>query len=370
MVSTRETDQALKRDVGNLTDEPTNAITEFAIVGLVVILLAFILSIFGMFIYMDKGDVEVLSSQLGGSNPISLGALLTGLVAAGGITYAIDRDRGNRFTLEDGSSIQVLISTVALIAVILNVVWEYMRSVTSVHKQHVERFIKEQQSSNATDEAPTLSFVDLVFAWFSPNVLMVAFVSAGALAIFFTLSTASRPDLQRIHNKTQAVSKRLASRENATAFLQLLNTELGDFRPALSRASHWKSRSLLIGLIVAGTICVFQATYTSENSLIATVAFLVLGVLGMSCLAFAFKQHRRQVLSFGLLVQKSTAYYYLSMLGLVTLGTVAVGFLLAPALGGVLLAVTVSYCVLHFLFIHKVKKFQNKAIRQRKKAEL
>ena len=162
MVSTRETDQALKRDVGNLTDEPTNAITEFAIVGLVVILLAFILSIFGMFIYMDKGDVEVLSSQLGGSNPISLGALLTGLVAAGGITYAIDRDRGNRFTLEDGSSIQVLISTVALIAVILNVVWEYMRSVTSVHKQHVERFIKEQQSSNATDEAPTLSFVDLV----------------------------------------------------------------------------------------------------------------------------------------------------------------------------------------------------------------
>ena len=110
MVSTRETDQALKRDVGNLTDEPTNAITEFAIVGLVVILLAFILSIFGMFIYMDKGDVEVLSSQLGGSNPISLGALLTGLVAAGGITYAIDRDRGNRFTLEDGSSIQVLIS--------------------------------------------------------------------------------------------------------------------------------------------------------------------------------------------------------------------------------------------------------------------
>ncbi|OFT29266.1 hypothetical protein HMPREF3171_07985 [Corynebacterium sp. HMSC08F01] len=371
MGSTLDTDGERWQNVEKSAGDPTNAITEFAIVGLLVTFVAFILSIVGMFFYVN-GHVEQLSAQLGSSNPLSLGALLTGLVAAGGITYAIDRDRGDRFTLEDGSSIQLLISAVALIAVILNVVWEYMRSVTSVYKQQLEVHKSGLHTGNATENAPTLSLVDLVVAWFSPNVLMVASVSAGALAIFFTLSTASRPNVLRIHGQTQTVSRRLTNRENATAFLKMLNSEVGDLRPALGATSHWISRLVgivLIGLVFAGPVAVFWISDGPESPRKATAAFLTLGTVGVGCLAFAFRQHRRQVLSFGLLADKSTAYYYLCMLGLVTLGTIVVGFLIAPVAGIALLVVTITYSVLHVRFIHQVRKFQHKAIRPRKETE-
>lgn len=332
-----------------------------------------------MLAFTRRSEVmDSFSAILGTTNPLTFGGLLTGVVATSGLYYAIERDRGNRLSFSQGTDLQVIILSAALIAAILNAVWEYMRAVAGLYDFRektyrdsldycAKRFISEDVCPASKADITT---VDLLCTWFSPNVLIVTFVSAAVIATLLVLVALSKSDLLQLSNQARVVSQRIEKRAEATAFVTSLYEDVGDFRTAFDQKYSWWSRA---GRFLALLILFWAVSYIIPSSdhpdpeVPIRFFFIVLGFFSTLPLTCAFREHFRYVLSFGLLTDRATSYYYLILLGFVSAGAVVVGFAFSFVTGLLLSGWSIIVCARHIFSIKRITTYQQAATSKKAK---
>lgn len=361
------------------TSDQNRLLWEFSKTGFLIVSLTFALSIVGMLAFTRRSEaMDSFSAILGTTNPLTFGGLLTGVVAASGLYYAIERDRGNRLSFSEGSGLQAIILSAALIAAILNAVWEYMRAVAGLYdfrqKTYRESLDNCAKKSISEDACPAsradITTVDLLSTWFSPNVLIVTFVSAAVIATLLVLVALSKPDLLQLGNQARIVSQRIEKRAQATAFVTSLYEDVGDFRTVFDQKYLWRSRA---GRFIALLILFWAVSYVIPPSdhpdpeIPTRFFFIFLGLFSTMPLTCAFREHFRYVLSFGLLTDRATSYYYLILMGFVSAGAVVVGFAFSFVTGLLLSVWSIIVCTRHIFSIKRITSYQQAATSKKAK---
>ncbi|OFT77349.1 hypothetical protein HMPREF3104_02395 [Corynebacterium sp. HMSC30G07] len=140
-----------------------------------------------LFVYRNR--IGALCSDLGTNNPISLGALLTGLIAVVALYYAIEIDHFERFRKAEGEFIQLLSTLAVLIGGLTNLIWEYLR----VLGAKLSPECSSHQSAQA-DISPNLEEMQLRLLFstlLSPNIILLTLVTV----IVISLAAAARSSL-------------------------------------------------------------------------------------------------------------------------------------------------------------------------------
>ena len=135
--------------------------------------------IFTLLVYLDRP--AELCRDLGTNNPISLGALLTGLIAVVALYYAIEIDHFERFRKAEGEFIQTLCALAVLVGAYANFVWEYLRVLGAKLSPECSSHPSAQAnvSLNLEEMPSRLLFSPLL----TPNILLLILITAFVIGL-------------------------------------------------------------------------------------------------------------------------------------------------------------------------------------------
>ena len=130
-------------------------------------------------VYLDRP--AELCRDLGTNNPISLGALLTGLIAVVALYYAIEIDHFERFRKAEGEFIQTLCALTILVGACANLVWEYLRVLGA--KLSPECSSHPSAQANVPLNLEELQLRLLFSPLLTPNIILLILVTAFVIGL-------------------------------------------------------------------------------------------------------------------------------------------------------------------------------------------
>lgn len=132
-----------------------------------------------LLVYLDRP--ADLCRDLGANNPISLGALLTGLIAVVALYYAIEIDHFERFRKAEGEFIQTLCALTVLVGACANLVWEYLRVLGA--KLSPECSSHPSAQANVPLNLEELQLRLLFSPLLTPNIILLILVTAFVIGL-------------------------------------------------------------------------------------------------------------------------------------------------------------------------------------------
>lgn len=372
------------------TNEPEALKTFLALNALfIVVSVTLSTAILGAYLY-QSWPILKLHALVGESNPLTFGALLTGLVALSGLIFAIDRDRGDRFRFAEAKQLRGIVSLIIFFAGICNVIWEYMRAAMKISTY---RLASETSAAGEKDHyrslasigaprdikiilddgwvrAPVFLDKDMLLAWLSPSTLLLLLASSAAISLLFTATFVAQAQYFHIQDQSDRVQERIASREQAIAFLAALADQLEGYEVSLKKRSiPWAVVAKCVLLVAAayGIRFVYRGSLLSRGfspftADAASSVLMGLIVLNALLLGFGLYHYRRYAWSLGLLVDRAKAYYYLGMMGITASAAILIGFAYELEVGMFLLAAAALQIGYSYDFVARVRKFQDNAI--------
>ena len=140
-------------------------------------------------------DPCVLNQELGANNPLTLGAIVTGIIALAGLYYFIETDETNFFREDAGNFVQGLAAVTILLAGISNLCWEYLRvlaSQNSATNSETGTCTTSTQYGSHLTENELGSLLSLIGPFATPNIIALTFVTC----LVFGLCWAARDGLR------------------------------------------------------------------------------------------------------------------------------------------------------------------------------
>lgn len=288
-------------------------------------------------------DLNTLSSLVGTSNPITLGALLTGFVALVGFNFLIMQDDGLLFGWKEGTDLQKLIALILMSAGIINLTWELLRSILNGFDTQVRKIQSKTGGPTVEVESTTpgtwtaswvntdgtevdetvLTISESFRNMLAPNYVGLALVTAAAIAFAYTVGNSTRPMPRGARARLEYLSAKIEATENLAANLRELrsHSRLPLYSSRRIRTRYWL-QAIMQPIIVISLVWLLSTwSGLSENDR----SLMIVSYFGVwLTTTWAFLIHKRYVISAGQLTDRATAIYGLACSFLIFVAILAV----------------------------------------------
>lgn len=309
--------------------------------GLIALFTTCILSAATLIAY---GDLAHLSLTMGNTNPISLGALLTGFVALAGFSFLITQDKGELFGLSEGADLQRLITLLLMLAGAINILWEFLRTALNLYARRVQH-LEELYGGKASPQthnlpghwgvslthdltgnrltATVFSLRDLGQIFYSPNLIALGLLTSASIAFSLTLGRATNPLPRAVISTLHYLDEKIVDYKNITQSLQasFLRDVVGN---QLTLGKRFKNILYIFGeyaLIIGLWFSLNRLGFINVETAIVA-GFACAGTWALC--TFAFVRNKIHMISYGRFVDWTSVCYWSGVALIMVLATIRI----------------------------------------------
>lgn len=276
-------------------------------------------------------DPCVLNHELGANNPLTLGAIVTGIIALAGLYYFIETDATNFFREDAGNSVQGLAAVTILLAGISNLCWEYLRVLALQNSETASETgictASKQYGSHST-ENELESLLSLVGPFATPNIIALTFVTCLVFGLCWAARDGLRLTYRGFRREIKATKSLLSKELQVSQFLQhpgMVEYFSDNSKPLRDgKGFSWRDTGLLVAFSLVGPLFVgvsswYLSRFAHERSFTALdlklvnqpeafgISAFIASLLSWATLEAALYVRKRYTVSQGLLTSKSEA---------------------------------------------------------------